>query len=76
LKGKGFTKRVAPITAIFAVILAIMVMSSISILASSHRVFYFAVISAVQGAQFALKGFFPVVQIPLDPLGPSIFRGI
>jgi hypothetical protein len=65
LKGKGFTKRVAPIPAILAVILAIMVMSFISIRASSHRVFYFAVISAVQGPRFTQKGFFLVVQIPL-----------
>jgi ABC-type multidrug transport system fused ATPase/permease subunit len=41
------------------------VMSSISILATSHRVFYFAIAAAILGAFFALNGFFLIVQVPL-----------
>jgi hypothetical protein len=41
------------------------VMSSISILATSRRVFYFAIIAAILGALFALNGFFLIVQVPL-----------
>ena len=41
------------------------VMSSISILATSHRVFYFGIAAAILGAFFALNGFFLIVQVPL-----------
>jgi hypothetical protein len=41
------------------------VMSSISILAASRRVFYFACGAALLGALFALNGFFLIVPIPL-----------
>ncbi len=40
------------------------VMASISILATSRRVFYFALVSAILGTLFALNGFFLIVQIP------------
>lgn len=40
------------------------VMASISILATSHRVFYFAIVSAILGTFFTLNGFFLIVQIP------------
>lgn len=40
------------------------VMASISILATSHRVFYFAIVAAILGAFFALNGFLLIVPIP------------
>ena len=40
------------------------VMSSISILATSRRVFYFAILAAILGAFFVLNGFFLIVPIP------------
>jgi hypothetical protein len=40
------------------------VMSSISILAASRRVFYFAIIAAILGAFFVLNGFLLIVRIP------------
>jgi len=40
------------------------VMSSISILATSRRVFYFAVLAAILGAFFVLNGFLLIVPIP------------
>jgi Domain of unknown function (DUF4337) len=40
------------------------VMSSISILAASRRVFYFAIVAAILGAFFVLNGFLLIVRIP------------
>jgi Flp pilus assembly protein protease CpaA len=40
-------------------------MSSIAILATAPRVFYFALVVAVLGAFFTLNGFFMIFPIPL-----------